>query len=84
MVSAPAAMNARTNTVSTTHTDLPDRACTCGRPVTSGVISSPLAIREKIASKQLRIEVVTQLRKWSKIWLMSSHHGMTLSPRRCP
>ena len=40
MVSTPAATKTNTNTVSTIHTLLPVSACTCGSPVTSGLVNT--------------------------------------------
>src|SRR5438874_12639461 len=79
MVSAPAARNARTNTVSMTHTDRPVRACTCGRTVTSGLISRPLAIAVKIASKEMRMAVAIHPKKMSISLLGSNNRSIAAS-----
>ena len=60
MVIAPAATNARTNTLSTTQAERPVTACTCGRVVTSGVDSRMLAMALNAASKQLSTAAATR------------------------
>src|SRR4051794_39493608 len=66
MVSAPAATKNSTKTMSTTRTDRPVRACTCGNVVTSGVTSSALVIVPIRPSKQARIASANQVRMLSR------------------